>query len=106
MTSTSKSEFCIDVKKELKRIEWSTVKRIVVFLHYNNKFKRTKIAMRCNMAYDKFLLYLDWLYVMELVTKEIDEDGFEIISLSEGGNSLFSKLQDDKVTLEKEILSA
>lgn len=62
--------------------------------------------MRCNMAYDKFLLYLDWLYVMELVTKEIDEDGFEIISLSEGGNSLFSKLQDDKVTLEKEILSA
>jgi len=104
--ASSKSEYYEDDKKELKRIEWITVKRIVVFLHYNNKFKRTKIAMRCNMAYDKFLLYLDWLYVMELVAKDIDEDGFEVISLTESGNNLFSKFEDSKTSLEKEILSA
>ena len=104
---SSKSEFCINSKKELKRIEWSTVKRIIVFLYYNNRFKKTIIAMRCNMAYDKFLLYLDWLNTMDLIKKEMDEDEFEVVSLTERGNNLFlKKFQENKMSLERQILHA
>ena len=105
--SRSKSEICIEGKKELKRIEWNTVKRIIVFLYYNNRFKKTKIAMQCNMAYDKFLLYLDWMHIMDLIKREIDEDGFEVVILTERGHNLFStKFQENKIELERQILQA
>ena len=103
----SESEICINGKKELKRIEWSTVKRIIVFLYYNNLFKKTKIAMQCNMAYYKFLLYLDWMDTMDLIKKEADEDGFEVVSLTQRGNNLFlKKFQENKLSLERQILHA
>ena len=104
---SSKSEICINGKKELKRIEWSTVKRIIVYLYYNNGLKKTKIAMQCNMAYDKFLLYLDWMDTMDLTKKDIDEDGFEVVSLTERGNILFlKKFQENKMIHERQILHA
>ena len=103
----SESEICVNGKKEIKRIEWSTVKRIIVYLYYNNGFKKTKIAMQCNMAYDKFLLYLDWMDTLDLIKKEIDEDGFEVVSLTERGNNLFlKKFQEDKMIHEGQILRA
>ena len=103
----SESEICVNGKKEIKRIEWSTVKRIIVYLFYNNGFKKTKIAMQCNMAYDKFLLYLDWKDTLDLIKKEIDEDGFEVVSLTERGNNLFlKKFQEDKMIIEREILNS
>ena len=103
----SESEICVNGKKEIKRIEWSTVKRIIVYLYYNNGFKKTKIAMQCNMAYDKFLLYLDWMDTLDLIKKENDEDGFEVVSLTERGNNLFlKKFQEDKMIHEGQILRA
>ena len=103
----SESEIYVNGKKEIKRIEWSTVKRIIVYLFYNNGFKKTKIAMQCNMAYDKFLLYLDWMDTLDLIKKEIDEDGFEVVSLTERGNNLFlKKFQEDKMIIEREILNS
>jgi len=105
--SRSKPEVYIGVKKELKRIEWNTVKRIIVFLYYNNHIKRTRIAMQCNMAYDKFLLYLDWMEIMDLVKRETDQDGFEVVGLTERGSNLFStKFQENKIELERQILQA
>lgn len=105
--SRSKPEVYIGVKKELKRIEWSTVKRIIVFLNYNNQIRKTKIAMQCNMAYDKFLLYLDWMDIMELVKRETDDEGFEVLSLTDRGHNLFSKkFQQNKLDLEGQILHA
>lgn len=43
------------------------------------------------MGYDKCLLYVDWLEMMELVRKEINEDGYEGVILTEKGRSLYSK---------------
>lgn len=80
-------------KKELKRINWDIAKRLVILLYYDSKVKRTNIAMKCKLSYDNCLLYLNWLEMMDLIKKEIDRDGFELISLTNSGVNLYSKLQ-------------
>ncbi len=78
-------------KKALKKIDWSVVKRLVIFLYYNSKIKKTNIAMKCNIGYDKCVLYLNWLELMDLIERKIDVDGFEIIILSERGNDFYKR---------------
>lgn len=52
--------------KELKRVSIRIVKRINKYL-YNNPTKRTKAAMYCNMAYDKFMMYVVWMKKMGMM---------------------------------------
>jgi predicted transcriptional regulator len=80
-------------KKEIKRIDWEITKRLVILLHYNSKIKKTNIAMKCNMSYDNCVVYLNWLEIMDLVRRETDENGFELISLNHKGEELFKKLK-------------
>ena len=80
-------------KKELKRIDWNIVKRLVILLYYDSKAKRTNIAMKCKLSYDNCLLYLNWLEIMDLIKKETNRDGFELISLTDKGTDLYAKLQ-------------
>src|SRR2546427_2880102 len=80
-------------KKELKRIDWNIVKRLVILLYYDNKAKKTNIAMKCRLSYDNCLLYLNWLEIMDLIKKETNRDGFELISLTDKGIDLYAKLQ-------------
>jgi predicted transcriptional regulator len=80
-------------KKELKRIDWNIVKRLVILLYYDNKAKRTNIAMKCKLSYDNCLLYLNWLEMMDLIKKETNREGFELISLTDKGIDLYAKLQ-------------
>ena len=77
--------------KQLRKIDWHIVKRLVVFLYYNNKMKRTSLATRCNMGYDKCILYLDWMRIMDLIRKEQDNEGYELISLNEKGMEIYEK---------------
>lgn len=51
--------------------------------------KRTNIAMKCNMAYDNCIMYLDWMRLMDLIKLETNENGHEVVSLAEKGESLF-----------------
>jgi len=88
ITSLNSSQFLAN-KKELKRIDWRIVGRIMTALHYENKMKRTSLAMKCNLAYDKCVLYLNWMELLGLIKYEIDIDGFEVISLEEKGNKIF-----------------
>jgi len=53
--------------------------------------KKTHIATKCSLAYDKCRLYLEWMDVIDLIKKEFDEDGFEIVLLTERGRSLYRK---------------
>jgi len=78
-------------KKELKRIDWDIVKRLVTLLYYNSKMKRTNIAMKCKLSYDNCLLYLNWLDTMDLIKREIDKDGSELISITEKGRDLYTQ---------------
>lgn len=79
-------------KKELKRIDWRIVKRLVLQLYYNSREKKTNIAMHCNLSYDKFLLYLRWMETMDLVKKETDFEGYELVNLNDRGRDLFVKI--------------
>jgi len=74
-------------RKELKKIDWGIVTRLVITLYYG-KMRRTKVAMKCNMSYDKCVLYLEWLEMMGLIKKEIDGDGF-VVGLTQQGHDLY-----------------
>ena len=78
-------------KRELKRIDWNTVKRVVSTLYHNTRMKKTLLATACSMGYDKCRLYIDWLEMMDLIRREINDDGYEELMLTEKGRSLYSK---------------
>lgn len=78
-------------KRELKRIEWSIVRRITTILNGSTGMKKTHIAMKAGLSYDKCALYLGWMEVLELIIRTNDEEGFQLISLSERGASLYRK---------------
>ncbi len=82
-------------KRELKRISWDIVKKLLKLLYYDGGMKKTYISTKCNLSYDKCRLYLEWMDVMDLIKREID-GGFEIISLNEKGIDLYTKkFRDD-----------
>lgn len=80
-------------KREIKKIDWNVVKRLVVILWYNSGMKKTNIALKCSMGYDKCVLYLDWLEMMDLIKRKSDENGFETVILSEKGNDFYKKIK-------------
>lgn len=51
--------------------------------------KKTNIAMRCNLGYDKCIRYINWLLILDLIKNEIDENGFTKISLTDRGMELY-----------------
>lgn len=79
--------------KEIKRIDWRIVQRLVYQLYYNREEKRTNLAMKCNLSYDKFVMYLKWLDFMGLISSELDQDGYEVFKLNHRGIDLFFKIQ-------------
>ena len=78
-------------KKELQRIDWDIVKRILSSLYDEDKAKKTQISMRCKIGYDSCILYLNWMEMINLVKKETNEHGSEFISLSERGRELWER---------------
>ena len=81
----------IHVKRELKRIDWSIVQRIITLLHDENQIKKTNLAMKCSLGYDKCILYLEWMNMMSLINRTVDTNGYELISLQDKGRELFQK---------------
>jgi len=53
------------------------------------------MAMKCSMSYDRCVLYLDWLNSIGLIKKELDEDDFELISLSDKGIEFYKRNFED-----------
>jgi hypothetical protein len=47
--------------------------------------------MKCNIGYDKCVLYLNWLEMMDLIERKDDDIGFEILNLSERGIDLYKR---------------
>ena len=87
-------------KNELTRINWKIVRRLVTFLYYNGRMKKTNIAMRCAMSYDRFIRYLNWMKSIDLIKKELEGSRVELVSLSEKGMKLYKdNLRHDKIFL-------
>lgn len=78
-------------KKEIQRIDWNIAKRLIEFLHYNGRERKTKIAMKCNLNYEQLTMYLDWLELLEFIIKEMDNKKVEWICLSEKGMNFYLK---------------
>ena len=89
------AEQLVPNKKQPKRIDLHVVKRLIKLLYYNARIKKTKIATKCNLGYDKCVLYLNWLEMMDLIDRETDADGFETIVLSERGNDFYKRNLND-----------
>jgi predicted transcriptional regulator len=67
-----------------------TVQKLISALYENTRMKKTLLATSCGMGYDKCRRYIDWLEMMELIKREINnDDDFEEIILTEKGRSLF-----------------
>ena len=73
---------------ELKRIEVRTLKRILNHLS-SNPGKRVQTAMYCNMAYDRFIPYVNMLCRLELISQTITKDGI-ILNVTQRGRELFN----------------
>lgn len=79
------------INHEIQRIDWKIIERLVRLLYYHNKLKKTHISTKCNLSYDKCCRYLDWMELMDLIKKEKNEKGFEIVILTERGSALYNK---------------
>lgn len=79
------------IKNEIQRIDWKIIERLVRLLYYGSKLKKTHISTKCNLSYDKCCRYLDWMEVMDLITKEKNDDGYEVVLLTERGSVLYNK---------------
>lgn len=88
------------IKNEIQRIDWKIIERLVRLLYYHSKLKKTHISTKCNLSYDKCCRYLDWMEIMDLIKKEDNEEGFEIVLLTERGSTLYNKKFRD---LKKEL---
>lgn len=76
-------------KKRLKRIQWDIVSRLVIIIRQDPCLRRTNIAMKSGLAYDKCVLYLEWMEKMDIIRREIGEDGTQTIRLAEKGHELY-----------------
>lgn len=81
-------------RKELKRIDWDIVKRILELLYHEGKSKKTKIAMKCSLNHKQVTMYLDWINMFDFIKKETDEDKSERIDLNERGREFYFRRID------------
>lgn len=78
-----------NIDNELVRINWKIVRKIVSILHHEIKLKKSHIATKGKMGYDKCRRYLQWMEMMDLVRKDIDNDGFEMVLLTDRARILY-----------------
>ena len=86
---------------ELVRINWNIVRKIVAILHHEIKLKKSHIATKGKMGYDKCRRYLQWMEMMDLVRKDVDEDGFEMVLLTDRAMILYKEKFENKLVLQK-----
>ena len=78
-------------KRDLRRIDWNIVKKIMITLSRDSNMKKTNIAMFCGLSYDNCVSYLKWLELLGLIKTEIDKNGFELFGLNSRGMYLCKK---------------
>lgn len=78
------------LKKTQRRVDVEIVKRIIIILREDGKQRKTRVALKAHLAYNKCVRYLEWLELMGFIKKE-DDHGFEIINLTDNGVELYQK---------------
>lgn len=78
--------------QQLKRLDLTIMIRILSVLSEIGRSKKTTIARNSKMSYDNCLKYLKLLGIFGFISIEINENGFEIIGLTEQGMNLLQKI--------------
>lgn len=65
--------------------------------------KKTRIAMKSGLSYDKCVLYLAWMDMLGFIKREKDEEGFQVLSLSDAGLNLYRAQFMDEATLPANV---
>ncbi len=100
MTKTSQRETNSYEKKKLKKIDREILEKVLLVLYEYGSDKRTCIARKCNMGYDKCMLYVDFLEMFGFMKKERGNDGYDEINLTEQGIN-FCKTKLSRKTIQK-----
>lgn len=93
-------------KKSLRRVDVEIVRRIITLLHEHGNERKTKVALKTHLAYDKCIRYLEWLEMMGFIHRNGDVGGSEFINLTKSGNDLYfqySNVDDTILNLEKSV---
>ncbi|MGI0055906.1 MAG: hypothetical protein ACREAK_00875 [Nitrosarchaeum sp.] len=96
-------------EKQLERIDLKIVERILYSLMQDGPAKKTTVARRINRSYDFFILYLQFLELLDFITKD-NIRGVEIISLNDLGRSFYlrrfskTKKKSIKKSLKKTLV--
>lgn len=100
----SDMEFFEHEKRQLRRVDLDIVRRILYSLIHEGPAKKTVIARRSNVSYDNFILYLEFLELLDFVQRDKIKE-LEMISLNDLGRSFylrrFSKVK--KKSIEKSL---
>ncbi len=93
-------EFFDHEKRHLKRVDLEIIKRILYSLIHDGPAKKTVIARRSSVSYGNFILYLEFLELLDFIQRD-DIKGVEIISLNNLGRSFhvrrFSKTKKKSI---------
>lgn len=76
-------------------MDLNVVDRLIRTLYENMREKKTNIARNANMGYDKCVIYLDALEIMDFVKRETS-GRHELISLTSAGIKYLERIQSEK----------
>ena len=75
-------------RKDLVRIHWPTIRKIIGMLYMQGAMRRTAIAMRCTIPYERVRMHLEWCESMKLtITRDVEGHG--MITLTDRGHELY-----------------
>lgn len=83
------------VVKKIRRVDLEVLERLILVLYENMEEKKTNIARNSKMGYDKCVLYLDVLEMMEFVKKNNNGKN-TFYSLTSTGIIYSHKITNDK----------
>ena len=58
----------------LRRIDLIIVNKILDELYSKGRYKRTNLALICNMSYDRFIQYMEIMITLDLILIEIEKN--------------------------------
>ena len=78
--------------KVAKRLETNTIARILENLSHNGPQNRTNTSTRCNMSYTRFIPYMNFMMVINVIIF----DPAQLLHITEIGKELLEYLLSDK----------
>lgn len=80
--------------KQLKRLDVNVMGRLITSIYESGRQNKTNIARNSKLSYDKCVLYLKFLMMINFVKKDFDDNGREVFDVTQQAMSILQKLSD------------